>query len=74
MTEPIIVDTTEMLAAAQGNEGMLPHHLSDPLLHPEHSNSADCPKIGVRMALPYEVGSKAAPQPVQSFLKCMNSE
>lgn len=74
MTEPIIVDTTEMLAAAQGNEGMLPHHLSDPLLHPEHSNSADCPKIGVRMALPYEVGSEAAPQPVQSFLKCMNSE
>lgn len=67
MSEPIIVDTTEMLAAAQGNEGMLPHHLSDPLLHPEHSNSADCPKIGVRMALPYEVGSKAAPHQFSLF-------
>lgn len=53
-------DITRTLAAAQGNKGMFPHPLSHPLLLPEHSSSADCPKRAVRMILPSEVGLKAA--------------
>ena len=49
-----------MLATAQGNKGMLPHPLSHRLRLPERSSSADCPKRGVRMVLPSEVGLKAA--------------
>lgn len=49
-----------MLATAQRKKGMLPHPLTHPLLLPERSSSADCPKRGVGMVLPSEVGSKVA--------------